>query len=493
MTKSTNALLALQARLLELRGAQPLNAFARKVGVAPNTLLEVMKAEKGQLRRSIDAIGEKPVQRAKRLSGRSESVGRIVQFATDGEQDPIDAEEILKELGLDPTNPNVKQGLSRAREAARSADLFLTHGDLVLERIVRGSGSRKRGEIRIGIASWSAYSGEGDNLAHLIGAKLMRRLVGCLRLSKEEPVLVPLSLSESVTVDPIKEGRIDAVFGLYDTPARRLAGFDFIHLPGLAARMGALVFGADECRWRDIVDPDERAGADLEVYVIDGEAGDLLVSGLGYPTGRMHRFEPTRSFSEIAGDLVGSASVLPQSKTAKPFAFVGDSFMIDQVADQITKLLATSRVQAPPIQKLDDVGSPAHEGTPHYLIGIGVSANATRWRTILRDTLVSELFGNGRILTARSYARLLLEPSSLTIVPLEPNLRRQAANSFATEVLQELENDRIVVGIDAKPSLRQHLTYIVESIQHNWLSDMENRIDNFPRLKQLVNQRATVT
>ena len=499
MGERLDTLDAVRAALAELRSTAPITTFARDVQIAPATLQKLLtwtQAElvaefEGWMRGKTTAKdGKAPPPSPKAIAGRAESVGRIYGFLVSKARDPgIEIGEFASLFGLDPKVSQVGQGLKRGENWAN--DPFVTQDDPTLMRIVTGEGDRERNVVRAGILTWSPYSDEFGNPKPSFAGRIMTRLLGSLDpLNWGPPHLVSLRFHQILSADMLRNGDLDAIFSLYDLPSRRLAGFDFIHIPGLMAPLDAIAFysAADVphgLNWTHILDPANAVG--IQTYVVSGDAGHLLVRGAcGYPEDRVNPIAAIGDSADlvavIAKQLVEQAQFYREARShvlsgrdapsPSPFVFIAD-------ADMANDVLSRFREQA---ARIPDLGSMAHEvkeedRRPQYPIGIAVSANSKRWRDILEDTLIRELFVNAGPQTARQYAELLARPSKVCVGPLGDLIPRSARDRFTADVIRILEEMKESFTALPMPEMRikAHIAKRITDIKKAWAQPAGNQ------------------
>jgi hypothetical protein len=478
-----------RAVIADLRGGQPITKFAQEIRVAPATLRTLLNEPPGKLSAQFQEMVAKT--RVKAITGRAESLGRIYGFLVRKER-PWEGNEndFVALFGLDAQNAYVEQGLQRWRESAKPADTFLTQDDITLDRIVAGDGAdRSAKTVRAGILVWPPYCSDKNDLGGSFAGRMMRRLLGSLRPDKswKAPELVPLQFHQILTPEILKTGHVDAVFCLYDLPSRRMAGFEFIHLPGLAGQQAAMAISDPQDQialtWDLLLDPERNNG--LLVYVVSDDAAERLVSGpCAYPPERVRPIKAegaivelnesiAQTLVEAARNYVAAREEFRRNPVVAPpasIAFVGDAAMVQDV---LNKFRARVRADEPRLAQMVSIVSEDNKRCPKYPIGIAVSANSKRWREILHDTLVRELFETTVSLTARAYAELLAEPSSIRLVPLGDEISSSARDCFIEDVLKELERLEAAVKGQGLPKLQEEARIsrfgsIREEIERTW-------------------------
>lgn len=489
-----------RAELAELRKGKPITAFARDIRIAPGTLQVLLADPPEKLRRTFEEWsgtlpaedGSKKVS-PKAIAGRAESVGRIYGLLVEAKREPKETEKEFAALfGLDPEDVQVQQGLRRWRESARPKDPFLTQDDATLKMIVSGDGRTRPGEMRAGILAWAPYATDKSNPGSSFAGRIMTRLLGSLHpLKWGPPTLVGMDFHEILSPDMLRDGRVDAIFSLYDLPSRRLAGFEFIHVPGLTAPLGAIAFfdprdRPDGLSWSAILDPE--LAPDLKVFVVGEDAAHLLVRGAcAYPKSRVEAIPPAGDGEELRDKIaatlleaarryLGARDRAVRGRSAslpEPFVFIADAAMAQEVLERVESLAQGSKELA---QLPHEVGSDPRR--PRYPIGIAVSAHSGRWRDILQDTMVRELFVNAGPQTARAYAELLSAPSSICVGALGERIPQSAREHFREDVLEtlgELETaalQRALSPIERK-RLQAHFNRVRGEILEEWFSDAE--------------------
>jgi hypothetical protein len=470
----SRSLAVLQNRRQELRSGEPLAAFARTIGVAPKAVLEMMRGDAG--------AGDQSNATGKALAGRAESIGRIVDFANQGTPAKmIDPVEVLKELGFDVEDYNVRRGLSRRQAIVRARQEISTHGDPVIERILFGDGPARAPNVvhAAAVAPQFPFCPDEKEIERSFSGKFLRRLLNCLQPAKWEiPPLLTLSYSELFDIDKLRDGEIDVAFGLFDTPSRRLDGFDFIHLPGLGSPLICLSFGVDGFGWAELLDSDMDRPEEFDIVVIRGEVGDILISGsCDYPERLIQRFDTNATPDDVARAL-GPRAVAAYRRSGtdaltRPFLFCSGMGMADELGYKLNDYLLQEGI--PP----DEVGTVYKKVKkqkeepslyPIYKVGLAVNSVAERWRQILQQAVVSELFVNSRAVTARQYIDLLSMESSVEMIPLVSDLPADVADLFTRTFDHELDRriDKLKSGHSVKPGAIEKLENLKRCSKENW-------------------------
>jgi hypothetical protein len=480
MVEVPDRLREIREKLERQRQGLSLNAYARSIMIAPATLKKLLDDPP----ESVLELGVvKSGGHAKGAAGHAESIGRLYGFLVNrGEKLDFDVQGAARAFGLDTDNVHVQQGLLRARPA----DAFITQNDPTLVRIVRGDSNRPANQVRAGILAWPPYSSDRRNLEASFAGSMMTRLLGALNpLSWGPPKLESLEFHQVLTPDLLKTGFVDAIFSLYDVASRRIAGFDFIHVPGLSAPLGGLFFGSKssdlskgETRWADLLDPTHFS--DLRVYVVGADAGELLMRGpCAYDAERVEAIGAEDVADgglddKIARTLIQAGRSFAEEEVIfregggfarpAPFAFVADAGMVERVRARYRALAQAEAADLPKAQVLDADGH-----RPAYPIGIAVSANSERWVAILRNALVRELFVNSGALTAKNYAALLAQPSAIAVGDLGDEIPAHVQLTFTDTVLSELKK------FETSPdeAVRRRVMEVQADIQETWMPNAE--------------------
>jgi hypothetical protein len=447
MGSTENALEGLKQRLSAHRTRERLSwaDFARRVHVAPQTLMDIIRAEPGAYR---DAP-------SKKAAGRTETVSRIVRFVNQDADNPVNLIAVLHALGLE------SEGLAAAEASnkltvtrVQEEDvLFRTHGDVVLTRIERRKLAGDPNPVKAGIDEWAPFCPPGEGMESSFAGVFMRRLLGCLNpLDWGNPELKPLGFSEASDANCVLNGKYDALFSVYDIPSRRLSGFEFIRLPGLRGALGAIAFGFDHAvTWESILDRDELSDSSLTVFVIEGEVGDFFLSGsCDYKEGQIERLGKSIKAPDIAKSLWDFIKPrLDRRGQVDPFLFCADQAITTKVELELMRIFGAN-LHDPraseltgKLQRVD----PQTLFSPHYPLGIAVHGRALRWIDVLRNTLQTELFMNGAALTAKHYVQMLgrHDAETLQLAELKSDLPADIADAFVGHIghaLQAFEREK---------------------------------------------------
>ena len=479
---------ALRNLLAMHQAGLPFTSYAKELRVAPGTLRSFLEDDIDTLKSKGSIRDEKGKERPKAVGGRAESVGRIYNFLKAREMRPLPFSDLEAAVafGLDPENRHVLQGLRRAKEPT---DTFVTQNDDTLKRIESGEGPGRTPNTTVaGILYWPPYSSDRRKPEDSFAGDMMRRLLGSLNpLEWGPPECISLEFHEILTPDLLKSGRVDAIFSAYDTSARRLSGFEFIHVPGLSAPLGAVCFHTGELpdemlKWAHLLDP--ARSPHFDVHAVEGDAGQLLLLGAcGYEV--VNAIAPEAERNDLLTDrvvetLVENAKEYVRLKRLHaagerdsppaPFAFVADAGMVQEVRDQYQRV-AAKHVE---LERLQTRVLPKDHDRPEYPIGIAVSATSIRWQEILRDAMVRELFINSGPVTARSYAKLLAEPSKISIGDLGPEIPEHVRRTFARAVITALEDASARAGPGSKgDDIRKRIREVIVDICERWTPGVE--------------------
>jgi len=482
---------AVQNALISAKGTLSLAAHAQKIGVAPRVL--------SMLLGDPDKLAQEPLRSAKAEMGRAETLGRIYAYlvAADDFAGRHDQEDVVAAFGLDFSKSSVRQGWERALSAVPAvppADPFVTHGDPTIERIVRGSDERPPNVVIAGILDWEPYTDRTLALEQTFAGKFMRRLLGSLDPSQWTVRLERLGFGDILTPEGLKNGTVDAIFSVYDLPSRRLAGFDFIRIPGLRAPLSALVFSDRRfgpMTWSTLLDVD--ATGDLRVFGVMSDASELLIRGVcRYPDDRVvdiaidknegrDRCIAEKLLAEVADFEAKRKDFLAgKASCPVPFAFVGDATVVAEVEGL---LRAVPRKNDPGSE--EETGEPYDQGPvrletitdvaiddrrPSYHLGVAISANSPRWLSVLKDALVDELFGNAVAVTANSYAEMLAVPSEVEIDTLPKDWSAETRDIFTGKVwkrLRELAQDEDA-SERKNPARQMRIGKMIKQVEAMW-------------------------
>lgn len=323
--------------------------------------------------------------------GVAESMTRLSTFLR------VEPEAVLQELGIDPADPTVRRHLKRVRAESVPPDRV---EDSVLHRIrTRALTEGKSPSPIVGLVHWEPFF-DGQITGRTMGGHIAQALLGSLNPKWsgsenlkccENFVVAEEQLLSDEPATP------DVVLGLYDLPWRRGEGVDVIALPGLSVRLGGLST-RKELGWGDVLLAAERdTPSPPFALVIEGDAGSKLISGpVVYPKNRLLKplqtFDPVKIAERIKRD-VDQYRDKPQG-----FVFVADGPLVSQVMAELPDV----GVAADTLHQLQDVQS-----APSYRFGLGVPADARRFRLLLEDAISQDLFGRVLPKTVALYLRLL--------------------------------------------------------------------------------------
>lgn len=424
---------ALEARMSGEQGLSK-QAMAQEAGVSIRTVQEVLS---GDYAKDPKPSPDPKVCSPRQLRGYTEALTRLSRYAE------LPAEETLPAYGISLDWKDIRTWMTRVE---RRQVVYRGISDPVLEAILtreekKEDDGKEEGRVRAGVLMWPPFYEDNEDVVKSWAWEYVSRLIGALN-----PLWAPKPDSVADINEAVKgitEGRYDLVFGIYDTPYRRLLGLSFIHLPGLGVPLGALAGnGAQGLDWRTITHNKETSH--IEALVIQEEVGHLFLAGACRYTKQdlvvstesetasiaarfAHQLFLSRS-SEVRPILV--ADKLTCSRVKRELQF-GNDWKEKDILQGIDVAVLT-----PQINLVDFVTEDKNSVTPVYRLGIAYRADAKRWGELLQAAQTEELFRNSLGLTAESYA-ILLAKAEEKLCPLSfEDLSPLVCDSFVRLVSQ---------------------------------------------------------
>jgi len=303
----------------------------------------------------------------------------------------VDPEQVLREIGIDPTDPTIRRHMERARIEATPKERTQ---DSVLHSMRARAGDGRPGPI-VGMVPWlPLFNGDlaGPSVGLALARSLLRSLDPCWGGPKNLAACESFVDAETQVLSQ-ELGTPEIAMGLYDLPWRRSRGVDVVTLPGLSVRLGGLC--TRQIGWRDILLA-EHGEKPPWALVINGDAGSKLLSGaVLYP--RLLD-PPLTSFDvEEAADRI-RREVLKKPKDPSGFLFVADGPFVSQVANFLPDL-----VEVKPLFPIID----KRDTAPSYKFGVGVPVDAERFRFLIGEAISKDLLGRVFPKLVDLYLRLL--------------------------------------------------------------------------------------
>jgi len=399
---------ALQEALeVRMSGEQGLSkqVMAQEAGVSIRTVQEVLS---GDYAKNPKPSPDPKVCSPRQLRGYTEALTRLSRYVE------LPAEETLAAYGIPLDWKDIRIWMTRVE---RRQAVYRGISDPVLEAILtreeKGEDNGKEdGKIRAGVLMWPPFFEENEDIGKSWAWEYISRLIGALNpLWTSKPMSVA-SINDAV--QGITRGQYDLVFGIYDTPYRRLLGLSFIHLPGLGVPLGALAGNrAEEIDWRTITHHKETGR--IEALVIQEEVGHLFLAGAcGYTKNNLVVSAEADTASLAA--RFAKQLFLSRSSETRP-VLVADTLTCDRVKRELQLGNDWKKkdflqgidvaVLTPQINMIEFVTEDKNSITPVYRLGIAYRADAARWGDLLQGAQTEELFRNSLGLTAESYVNLL--------------------------------------------------------------------------------------
>ena len=432
---------ALSHWLARIRAVRTLtiHAQARAAGVSPAAIIDIRQNRFGPAdpRRQED---EQPNQ--KQRIGWAQTLTRLAEYVTreaikdeNGKQIELQADDVLREFELDPEEPALEQAIKSVQGQTGQHRHI---SDPVLRQI-----ALRRNEVSVGVLKWGPFYDDDDTSASGSWAgEYAKRLVGSInptdwRLGEIKPIA---DFDAAVSALGSGSPTFDAIFGVYDTPNKRLKGLRFLTLPGIAMPLSFVCID-DRVSWDKIISPDETFRREMQAIVLEGEVGDLFLLGpCQYNPRRLERF-PTLDIDR----MVALFFSLVRHRERAPIFFCADRTTCRDFFNAAKRFSMTDEAA---LRAIDGVAiSKPSEMAPSYQIGMAVRADADAWLDLLRYSQSNELFQNALHQTAVHYAALLNKAVArssagsemdLALTPLPADIPRYVAEKFATAVEDKL-------------------------------------------------------
>jgi hypothetical protein len=409
---------------------------AEAVGVSTKTLAEVTKGWHS------DALsGRKRV-------GLAESLTRLALYFQ------VDPQAVLREVGIwDEPGVQAKSRATVEEEVvSTSGQGVAAEGDRALTDIqVRGRLENKSGIVKAGILAWKPFHllGGADSFAHRYCRSVLKAVNPDWIVAIEEYRNLDDSLRALTGIySGTRRGggfaggapEVDMVFGLYDLVSREAQGLEFVPVPGLSVRAGAIWIGR-EVSWFDLLSPPSESYRPFAV-VVRAEAGYLTLAGAcDYPLKSLQVLD-----SIDPDDIVDALLHIVHDKWEKsriPVCFVADSFSVEDVTVRLEHQLHQNVTYGLVQQGM-------HEWAPRYQLGVGVRADSERFKRLLLRATQINLFGSSIPHTARLYWDLLR--------PLQTDGRVQVLRN-SLEQLGAWQLDRFKLALKASAPEAQALGF----------------------------------
>jgi hypothetical protein len=426
---------ALEARMSGEQGLSK-QAMAQDAGVSIRTVQEVLSGDYAKDDPKTKKKRPSPdpkVCSPRQLRGYTEALTRLSRYAG------IPAEETLPAYGISLDWKDIRTWMTRVE---RRQAVYRGISDPVLEAILtreekKEDDGKEEGRVRAGVLMWPPFFEDNEDIVESWAWEYVSRLIGALN-----PLWAPKPESVADINEAVKgitEGKYDLVFGIYDTPYRRLLGLSFIHLPGLGVPLGALVGnGAQGIDWRTITHNKETSH--IEALVIEEEVGHLFLAGACRYT-KQDLVVSTESETASLAARFAHQLFLSSSSEIRPI-LVADNLTCSRVKRELQSgndwkrkdILQGIDVAAltPQINKVNFVTDDKNSVTPVYRLGIAYRADAKRWGELLQAAQTEELFRNSLGLTAESYATLLAKAEDklcpLSFEDISPLIRGRFVN-----------------------------------------------------------------
>jgi hypothetical protein len=290
--------------------------------------------------------------------------------------------------------------------------------DIVLRSIRSRATARFGGTVRIAYSTLFPFAsdrGDEENFYTL----LARRLIGTINpdWTMADPRQF-LDIDQTIGTLLDRPDECHAVFGLFDTIARRQQDISFIPIAGLRMPLG-MVAPTNDVQWGDVV------GGRCWPLVIRGEAGDHFVRGeCGYDSDACE-FVSSFNYQEIGATL--RRMVSERGGGARP-VFVAD--------EETCRLVITFGSGNGSQLRIVELARGSFR--PSYAICIAVRSDAGKWVRLLREAQ-AELFASVPEVVADFYARLLYRKARRKVMyGLRLDDFPQASLQFRTVLIDRL-------------------------------------------------------
>jgi len=475
----------LLAAMVHRQQSTRLQVIARDAGVSTNTLNQIIKGKYGPA----DELRPDETPTPKKLQGWAEVLTRLCLYLKTGPDGSVlDPEDVINEYKI-PSNPVVKEAIERTKLRWSAPH---RESDPALDAIESRKTVDQPAEVRAGILRWEPFVAAGQKIESSWGWRFTQRLIACINPEwKCTPVEID-TIDKALSSVFERSPGCEIVFGMYDTPYRRLRDLNFIHLPGLGVPLGALHdpnIGV-AITWNDLLIPPPSSLDRSRIVVLGGEVGHLFFWG---PC----RYEAS-DFVIVesgAGDTPGIAaqfaSEIHSRKEGRNVIFTADCLTCTRVLDELTtksnwvarlpqSLSGAAREEL--VKRMRSVTKVQYEPDliPVYRLGLSFRADARRWGELLLIARDDEMFRNAVGITAEAYAQILAASSDIKILPLHPDLSPISARNFAEMVKTRLE-DRDHDAV--------HKELIMQEIDKYWKELSEKELKESKKLRE--NDRTT--
>lgn len=333
----------------------------------------------------------------------------------------VEPKEILLAYGL-PDKETTDAVLSRE---LRELGLPSVADDPVTQAI------RARGTVRLGAIAWAPFLEPSDRAAlwRSRAYEFMAAVFGSIYPEYPFQALEFATLNEAMDALIQPRSRADAVFGMYDLPARHAEGIRFIPIPGLFATLGAIVSDGspqDPSTWFDLSDISPTA-AHPTLIVLREEAGHLFVRTAFRTAGelgaedRLRIVDVPKAQSPQSADAVSLAMRLAAELVVARAADDHVALLVEaETCARVFKVLKDEREevfrlvqrQNSSVQKNDRLFRfqllDAHPHfTPRYPISIAIRADASNLHTLIRRAFEIDIYGTVVGRTAGWYYKVL--------------------------------------------------------------------------------------
>jgi hypothetical protein len=134
-------------------------------------------------------------------------------------------------------------------------------------------------DINVGICKWEPFWEDARSAEESWGGRLSKRLIKSIspyaNINFVEITNLEIAI-KNANLPSNHPNKLDLIFGLYETPSRVFEGLDFISLPGIEARLGALFPSQKQLHWDDIF---EKLISNCSPVIIESDIGFSFVIG----------------------------------------------------------------------------------------------------------------------------------------------------------------------------------------------------------------------
>jgi hypothetical protein len=432
----------LAQRLGRIRIAQTLTIHgqARTAGVSPAALIDIRHDRFGPA----DPRREESQPNQKQRIGWAQTLTRLVEYANanseaiEEETDALQVDDVLREFGLDAEEPAISHAI---RSVQGQAGQHRHISDPVFRQI-----ALRRNEVSLGVLKWGPFFDDDDTSASGSWAgEYAKRLVGSINPTDWQLGEIKSIDDFDAAVSALGSGspEFDAIFGVYDTPNKRLRGLRFLTLPGIAMPLSFVCIDG-RVSWEDIVSPSDVFRREMQAIVLEGEVGDLFLLGpCQYNLRRLERFR-TLDLDK----MVALFFSLIRHREGAPIFFCADRTTCRDFLNAAKRFSMTDGVT---LRAIDGVHiSETKDMAPTYQLGFAVRADAEAWLDLLGYSQTTELFRNALHQTARHYAVLLAKAvtrssagasTDLALIPLPADIPSHLKKKFSDTVRLQLGNN----------------------------------------------------